>query len=146
MWHRFYFNGSKCPKMCLIINRSVKTSWQLGLVWELVGKCHIFPGLGYKYNKKKKYFFIVLERTKFKPKLNFRYKLWKVLGPVMIYIRYESSLLECIRKCFGKLEGQSNTFNNRSKLLISPIFKHGNDCLQKGIPPTAVTLQPKNMT
>ena len=24
--------------------------------------------------------------------------------------------LECIRKCFGKLAGQSNTFNNRSKL------------------------------
>ena len=32
------------------------------------GKSHIFPGLGYNYNKKKKYIFIVLERTKFKPK------------------------------------------------------------------------------
>ena len=35
---------------------------------EVVGKSHIFPGLGYNYNKKKRTFFIVLERTKFKPK------------------------------------------------------------------------------
>ena len=33
----------------------------------VVGKSHIFPGLGYNYNKKKKNtFFVVLERTKFK--------------------------------------------------------------------------------
>ena len=34
----------------------------------VVGKSRIFPGLGYNYNKKKNTFFIVLERTKFKPK------------------------------------------------------------------------------
>ena len=34
----------------------------------VAGKSRIFPGLGYNYNKKKKTFFIVLERTKFMPK------------------------------------------------------------------------------
>ena len=34
----------------------------------VAGKSHIFPGLDYNYNKKKYIFFIVLERTKFKPK------------------------------------------------------------------------------
>ena len=34
----------------------------------VAGKSLIFPGLGYNYNKKKKTFFIGLERTKFKPK------------------------------------------------------------------------------
>ena len=33
----------------------------------VAGKSLIFPGLGYNYNKKKKTFFIGLERTKFKP-------------------------------------------------------------------------------
>ena len=31
----------------------------------VAGKSHVFPGLGYNYNKKKKYFLILLERTNF---------------------------------------------------------------------------------
>ena len=37
----------------------------------VASKSHIFPGLGYNYNeklKKKNTFFILLERTNFKPK------------------------------------------------------------------------------
>ena len=29
-WQRFHFRGKKCPKMCLKINRSVKTPWVMG--------------------------------------------------------------------------------------------------------------------
>ena len=52
-----------------------KNTMTIGPRMGVGGKSHIFPGLGYNYNKEKKNFFIVLERTKFKPKLNFRYKL-----------------------------------------------------------------------
>ena len=31
----------------------------------VAGKSHVFPGLGYNYNKKKTTFFILLERTNF---------------------------------------------------------------------------------
>ena len=41
-WWRFYFRGpERCPKMCLKINWSVKTPWQLGLLWEFLA-----PGYG----------------------------------------------------------------------------------------------------
>ena len=98
----------------------------------VVGKCHIFPGLGYNYNKKKKYIFC-RERS-----------LSSSLGS-----RYDISGMKAVyQSVFVNVSENwwvSVTLSVTGQK-FSPIFKQGNDCLRNGIPPTAVTLQPTNMT
>ena len=101
----------------------------------VVGKSHLFPGLGYNYNKKKKIHFLQFQRERsLSPSLGSRYDISDMKAV------YQSVFVNVSENWWVSLTlsvtGQK----------FSPIFKHGNDCLRKGIPPTAVTLQPTNMT
>ena len=64
-----------------------------------------FPGLS--YNKANNTFWIVLERTALKPKLNLRLKLWKgLVSPVIaVSVKKKNSLLVKVLKLFGILAG-----------------------------------------
>ena len=98
------------------------------------GKSHIFPGLGFNHNKEKKLFLYSQRERSLSPSLGSRYDTSDVKAV------YQSVFVDVSENWWVSLTlsvtGQK----------FSPIFKHGNDCLQKGIPPTAVTLQPTNMT
>ena len=120
-----------------------KNTMTIGPSMGVGGKSHIFPGLGFNHNKEKKLFLYSERERSLSPSWIFVISYERSWVPLW-HIRYESSLLECIRKCFGKLAGQSNTFNNRSKIFSD--LQSWQRLFTKGIPPTAVTLQPKNTT
>ena len=101
----------------------------------VVGKSHIFPGLGYNYNNKKKIHFLQFYRERsLSPSLGSLYDISDVKAV------YQSVFVNVSENWWVSL-----TLSATGQK-FSPIFKQGNDCLQEGIPPTAVTLQPTNMT